>query len=343
MTRRRRSFVNTEYGPCPPIDAEVARALRQIEQLVPRVAPDTLAQVRSIVADGIPGAPTPDFTAGGAVVVEESVVTGPAGAPDVPVVVLRPAEGSGPWPAIYNIHGGGMVAGTPRTALDQLVAYVHEIGVVVVSVDYRLAPEHPDPAPLEDCYAGLCWLADHSADLQVDPARIMIAGISAGGGLAAGTALLARDRGGPALTHQILSAPMLDDRLRTPSAQMLLREGVWDRAENEYGWASLLGDRRGGPDVSPYSAPARAEDLAGLPRTFIDVGSVETFRDEVIDYATRLSQAGVSVDLHVWGGGVHGFDLSVPGAAISRAALSARDAFIRTALGSRPHNAAVTK
>lgn len=318
----------------PPFDPELASLLGEIREITPTSNLENLPKVRAMTADGLPGVPKPDLTADGAVVIDDITVTGTEHAPDLGIKVLRPAEGHGPWPAIYYIHGGGMVSGTPASLLDMFVPYVHEVGVLLASVDYRLAPEHPHPAPIEDCYAGLRWLAENAEQLGADPARIMIAGTSAGGGLAAATALLARDRGFPALTHQVLLCPMLDDRLETPSSQMLVGEGVWDRHENEFGWSSLLGDRRGAPDVSPYAAPARAEDLSGLPRTFIDVGSTETFRDEVLDYATRLSQAGVVVDLHMWGGGFHGFPFLAPGAAVSKAANATLDDFLRRALAS---------
>ena len=161
-----------------------------------------------------------------------------------------------------------------------LLPYVAEGGMVFVSVDYRLAPEHPDPAPVEDCYAGLVWMAKQAAEVGVDPDRMVVVGASGGGGLAAGTALLARDRGLPALTHQVLISPMLDDRFETHSSLMLDDEGTWDRAQNLYGWTALLGDCRGGPDASPYAAPARATDLRWLPRAYIEVASAEVFRDE---------------------------------------------------------------
>lgn len=179
-----------------------------------------------------------------------------------------------------------------------------------MSVEYRLAPDHPDPAPVEDCYAGPVWMAKNAAELGIDPERLLIAGVSGGGGLAAGTALLARDRAFPKLSHQILICPMLDDRVETHGSRMVDRDGVWDRYSNLYAWTSLLGERRGGPVVSQYAAPARAEDLSRLPRTYIDTGSAEGFRDEILIYAGRLSEAGVSVDLHMWGGGFHSFDMA---------------------------------
>jgi acetyl esterase/lipase len=317
----------------PPFDPELVPALELIRSALPQLSIEGLPEMRRMTADGMPGMPPVDLTANGAVRVEERQVPGPDGEPDITLLILSPAAGAGPWPAIYHTHGGGMIVGDRRTGVDGFLPYVVEIGAVVVSVEYRLAPEHPDPAPVEDCYAGLVWTAKHAAEIGVDPDRILIAGGSAGGGLAAGTALLARDRGFPHLSHQILICPMLDDRLETPSSQMLDGEGVWDRNDNLFGWTCLLGDRRGGPDVSPYAAPARAEDLAGLPRTYIDTGSAESFRDETLRYAQRLSEAGVNVDLHMWGGGFHGFDMIAPPAAISQASIATRDAFLRRALG----------
>jgi acetyl esterase/lipase len=274
----------------------------------------------------------------GAVELEDRRISGPAGAPDLSVLILRPAGGradragrEGAWPGVYYIHGGGMVMGSNR-GTEEVARWVDEAGVIGVSVEYRLAPEHPHPAPVEDCYAGLVWTAEHCGELGIDPARLVIAGTSAGGGLAAGTALMARDRGGPALSHQVLMCPMLDDRGVTPSSQELDGEGIWDRTSNLTGWTALLGDARGGPDVSPYAAPARAQDLAGLPPAFIDVGSVETFRDEDIDYAVRLSRAGVPVEFHLWPGGFHGFEGRAPQTALAQASRAARLSFLRRAL-----------
>jgi acetyl esterase/lipase len=269
----------------------------------------------------------------GAVELEERQIPGPRGAPDLSVLILRPARGRGrALPGVYHTHGGGMIMGTNRTGADEMALWADEVGVVAVSVEYRLAPEHPHPAPVEDCYAGLVWTAEHAAELGIDPSRLVIAGASAGGGLAAGTALMARDRGGPALSHQILMCPMLDDRGITASSQELVGEGIWDRADNLIGWTALLGDARGGPDVSPYAAPARAGDLTALPATFIDVGSVETFRDEAIDYAARLSRAGVPVEFHLWPGGFHGFDMIAPQSALAQASRATRLGYVRRAL-----------
>lgn len=316
----------------PPFDPELApvEEMMRATPLAPTI--ETLPALRVTMQEGSLGAEPPDLTAGGRVLVEERQVPGPEGAPEITLLILSPASPRGPVAGIFNIHGGGMILGDRRSGVELLLPYVADGDAVVVSVEYRLAPEHPDPAPVEDCYAGLAWTAKHATDLGIDPDRLIISGGSAGGGLAAGTALLARDRAFPALSHQILICPMLDDRFTTHSSRMLDGEGVWDRGDNLFGWTALLGDRRGGPDVSPYAAPARAEDLHGLPRTYIDTGSVEVFRDEVLEYATRLSQAGVNVDLHMWGGAFHSSDLSAGHAAVSRASNATRDEFIRRAL-----------
>jgi acetyl esterase/lipase len=195
--------------------------------------------------------------------------------------------------------------------------------VVLISVDYRLAPEHPDPYPVEDCYAGLLWTAAHAGELGIDPTRIVLAGQSAGGGLAAGTALLARDRQGPPLLGQILISPMLDDSDSTVSTHQIDGVGVADRAMTRFGWTAYLGDRRGGGDVSIYAAPARATDLTGMPPTYLDCASAEVFRDETVAYASRLWQAGIDAELHVWPGGFHGFTSMMPHAALSRTATAA--------------------
>jgi acetyl esterase/lipase len=251
-------------------------------------------------------------------------VPGLAGDPDVTLLICTPTAVTGTLGCIYHTHGGGMIIGDRRTGLEAMLDWAGEFGMVVVSVEYRLAPEHPHPAPVDDCYAGLLWTAAHAAELGFDPDRLIIAGGSAGGGLAAAVTLRARDEGGPALLGQMLLCPMLDDRNDTPSAVQMAGLGVWDRASNDFGWTALLGAARGGADVSPYAAPARAVDLSGLPPAFIDVGSAETFRDEDVTYASRIWQAGGRAELHVWPGGFHGFDALAPAAALSRDAAAAR-------------------
>ena len=213
-----------------------------------------------------------------------------------------------------------------------MVEYAVQLGCVVVSVEYRLAPEHPHPAPVEDCYAGLVWTAKNAAELGIDPDRLAVGGLSAGGGLAAGTVLLARDRGGPALAFQLLVCPMLDDRNVTPSSHEFAEAVVWNRAANLFGWTALLGDAAGTDEVSPYAAPARATDLSGLPPAYIDVGELEVFRDECVDYAQRLVQAGVSTEFHLYPGAFHGFDGMIPDAEISRRAAAERVVALRRAL-----------
>jgi len=269
---------------------------------------------------------------------EDRSVPGPEGAPELRVRVYRPdgdgdGGGGGGRPGLYFIHGGGMVIGNLET--EDLVARVltKDLGCVTVSVDYRLAPEHPDPAPVEDCYAGLVWMAGAADELGFDPSRLAIYGGSAGGGLAAGTALMARDRGGPALCFQALIYPMLDDRDQTPSVHEFTDIGVWDRDANLEGWRALLGDRVGGDDVSPYAAPARATDLGGLPPAYIDVGELDLFRDEDIDYAARLLRAGVPTELHVFPGAYHAAELQAIGSALSGRVLGWRLDALRRALG----------
>ena len=295
-----------------------------------------VAEMREVIANAIAelsGSKDADITRGGTYTVTERAVPGPIGAPDVPLLVCLPTNVSAPVGLLYNIHGGGMVGGDAHTGLPHYLDLAAELGLALVSVEYRLAPEHPHPAPVEDCYAGLVWTVEHAGELGIDPERVVVMGGSAGGGLAAATALLARDRGGPALIGQLLVCPMLDDRNDTYSSRQMAGLGVWDHTANGFGWAALLGDAVGGPDVSPYAAPARATDLAGLPPAFIDVGSAETFRDEAVAYASRIWQAGGSAELHVWPGGFHGFSGSVPQAAVSQAANAAPRNWLRRIFG----------
>ncbi|MGW0816988.1 alpha/beta hydrolase [Streptomyces viridiviolaceus] len=291
---------------------------------------DGLAALREALAAA---APAPErLGRDGLVTVEERKVPGPECAADVSLLICRPTASAGRRPVVYHAHGGGMVVGTNRSGVEVFVDWALELDLVVVSVEYRLAPEYLHPAPVEDVYAGLVWTVEHAAEFGGDPARVVVAGSSAGGGLAAAATLLARDRGGPRLLGQMLLSPMLDDRNDTPSAHQMEGLGVWDRSANAAGWTALLGDRCGTPGVSAYAAPARAEDLSALPPAYLDAGSAETFRDETVAYADRLWQAGGAAELHVWPGGFHTFDQYAPQAALSRAARTARLAWLRRLL-----------
>ena len=231
------------------------------------------------------------------------------GEPSISVRVHRAANTTGTSPCVYSIHGGGYVLGSSSMDDASFDAWCPQLGVVGVSVEYRLAPETPYPGPLDDCYRGLQWVVDNADDLGVDPSRIGVHGISAGGGLAAALALLARDRGGPSLAFQLLDCPMLDDRQLTVSSQVH-GLAVWSKESNTFGWRAYLGDLYGTADVPIHAAPARATDLRGLPPAFVSVGTVDGFHDEDVDYAVRLNQAGVPTELHVYPGAPHGYQMA---------------------------------
>lgn len=257
------------------------------------------------------------------------------GGAEITVSVIARRDHRGGGPGIYHVHGGGMVMGDRFASVGPLVEWAMKYDAVAVTVEFRRAPEHPDPVPVEDCYAGLEWMAAHADELGFDPGKLVIFGGSGGGGLAAGVTLLARDRGGPALCGQLLQCPMIDDRNDTGSARRYDGVGVWDRTSNLTAWTMVLGDRRGGPDVSPYAAPARATDLGGLPPTFIDVAAAEVFRDEAVAYASAIWAAGGEAELHVWGGAFHGFYDLAPETAVARSCLAARDSWLDRLLAGR--------
>lgn len=262
----------------------------------------------------------------------DHMVPGPDGAPEVMVRIYRPVDTSGPLPALLWIHGGGYVIGSVEG--DDFFArqMTRDIGAVVVSVEYRLAPEHPFPAPLEDCYAALKWLANEAETLGVNPQRIGIAGASAGGGLAAGLALLARDRGEVAVAFQMPIYPMIDDRNVEQASDSVADTLLWNRENNLMGWRSYLGQEPGSDGVSPYAAPFRATDLAGLPPTYIPVGSLDLFMAEDIAYAQRLMAAGVPTELHVYPGGYHAFDVLAPVSVLGQRFNNDRNQILRRAL-----------
>ena len=247
------------------------------------------------------------------------------------VLVYRPGEVRGPVGAVVYVHGGGFVAGTADMTDAHCLQLAAEHQAVVVSVDYRLAPETPFPGPLEDCFAALRWTLEGAPELGIGPGRVVLMGHSAGGGLAAATALLHRDRGGAPLAGQVLLYPMLDARTGTataPADNPFIGEFGWTRAINRFAWRALSGGDPVPPEREGHFSPSLARDLAGLPPTFLAVGSVDLFLEEDIDYALRLSRAGVPVELHVYEGGIHGFDL-FPGRLSERFNLELRAALAR--------------
>ena len=252
------------------------------------------------------------------VTTEDRQVPGPEGGPDVVVRIYRPENRSDNLPALLWIHGGGYMLGNIEHD-DYPARQMTLMGeCVIASVEYRLAPENPYPAPLEDCYAALKWLAKNASQLGVNPKRIAIGGGSAGGGLAAGLALLARDRGEIDIMFQFLIYPMIDDRNIAPPSDDLPDSLFWTRESNRIGWRSYLGCEPGGDGISWYAAASRATDLSSLPPAYIAVGEIDLFAQEDIEYARMLINAGVCTELHVYPGGCHAFDMMAPDAAISR-------------------------
>jgi len=293
-----------------PFDPELAAAV----ELLPKLDLTDLQGARDALTKLRAELPAPDPTG---VTVTEVLIAGPAGAPEIPLRIYRPDVPSGPV-GVFDVHGGGFILGDLDMVHASNLTLAREVGAVVVSVDYRLAPEDPYPAGLEDCYAGLVWFAEHAEEYGVDPDRIAIHGISAGGGLAAGLALLARDRGGPAIAFQYLGVPEVDDRLGTPSMTAYTDTPLWNQPNAVLSWAAYLGAGvPGTADVPVYAAPARATDLSGLPPAYVSAMEFDPLRDEGIAYALGLQAAGVQVELHMFPGTFHGSSL-VEHAAISQ-------------------------
>ncbi|MGW4104129.1 alpha/beta hydrolase [Streptomyces sp. NPDC004976] len=310
--------------PRPALDPELRDLLADMP-LMSRLDTDTLAHLRAVASP-----PVESLLVGRQAERRETTVPAGDGAP-IALSVFSPdntGRTAQAAPCVYWIHGGGMVMGDRFSQIDIPLEWLEAFGVVVVSVDYRLAPEATGTTLVDDCYRGLSWVAEHSDELGIDPARIIVAGPSAGGGLAAGLTLLARDRGAPAIAAQILICPMLDHRNDSVSShQYSDGPGVWTREMNAFGWSAVLGDLTG-DEVPAYVSPALAEDLSGLPATYVDTGSAEVFRDEDTAYATRIWAAGGQAELHVWAGGFHGFDALYPQARVSATARRTRTAWL---------------
>jgi len=314
-------------------DPELAEIVGLLPSKVEWGPPESMVEARAAQASwSVPAEPRAD------VVREDRMIPGPDGDPDVSIRIYRPADApDGPLPGLFEIHGGGFIVGDLTMMDGYCDAVAASFPAVVVSVNYRLAPEDPFPAPVEDCYSALQWMADNADELGIDTDRIAIAGQSAGGGLAAATVLLARDRGGPALCFQLLEIPELDDRLDTPSMHQFVDTPLWNRPNAQRSWSWYLGsdDAPGSADVSPYAAPARCEDLSGLPPAFVSVMEFDPLRDEGIIYAMRLLEAGVSTELHAYPGTFHGSAL-VTTADVSRRQGRDSDAALRRALIGMP-------
>ncbi|MDP3951607.1 alpha/beta hydrolase [Microbacterium sp.] len=320
--------MTTNAVPRPGFDAELRAGLAVVGGMFPpTITPELIDFMRLSYASP----PMADLFRERRIDVTDVVLPGYQGA-ELTAAVLRPHDANGPRPTVLYAHSGGLMFGDKFSGVDLVLDWVNDLGTTLITVDYRLAPEFPDPYPWEDMYAALEWVAAHSEDLDVRLDRIMVAGASAGGGLAAGIALAARDRGGPRLCGQVLDYPMLDDRLVTASTSQFDGVGVWDRVSNQTGWQAMLGDRRGGDAVSPYAAPARANDLGGLPPAFIDVGAAEIFRDEAIDYADRIWRAGGDAELHVWSGAFHACDIFAPHTSVGRSMIRTRNAWVEKIL-----------
>ncbi|MET1074494.1 MAG: alpha/beta hydrolase [Umezawaea sp.] len=232
-------------------------------------------------------------------------------------------RGAPQGPAVLFFHGGGYIFGHVDLFDGPVSRYVSASGVPMLSVEYRRAPEHPFPTPLEDAYAALRWLHDQASELGVDPDRIGVMGDSAGGGLAAALTILTRDRGGPGIARQVLIMPMLDDRTTTPDPHVE-PYALWSYDDSRTAWPALLGDAAGGPDVPATAAPARLADATGLPPAYIEVGQLDVFRDEDTAYATKLSRAGVQVEFHLHPGAPHEFDSIAFDSDVARRAIADR-------------------
>lgn len=307
MTDTTCSPANTAYLLAPEL-AAVVDVIPQID-----LASVDIAAFRAALAQ----MPRPELPAElKRVQVAERFVPGVNGAPAVRVLCYTPPPEANPVtvslrPAVLQIHGGGYVIGSPEINDGTNRAMALALGCVVVSPDYRLAPEACWPGPVEDCYAALNWMHEQALALGIDTQRLAVAGDSAGGGLAASLAIYARDRSGPALCFMQLNAPMLDDRSgSTSEPHPYCGEFVWTAATNRFGWRSFLGMEAGGTSVPEQAVPARVQDLRGLPPTYIQVGALDLFLEEDLEFGRRLSRAGVPLELHVIPGACHGFEIA---------------------------------
>jgi len=243
--------------------------------------------------------------------------------------IFRPKSTNGPWPVLIWMHGGGYVMGRPEQDDARCVQYIHELGITVVSVDYRCAPKHPFPAALDDCYTSLKWLASNSHELNIDANRIAVGGNSAGSGLAASLAQLIYDQKEIKLVFQLLVYPMLDDRTVLRAEIDDSQNVTWTQKSNRFGWESYLGQECGAGNVPAYSVPARRTNLSGLPPAWIGVGDLDIFHNEDVTYANRLKECGVECELVVIPGAFHGFDVFDPKVPVVKEFLDSQTAALK--------------
>ncbi|WP_087972253.1 alpha/beta hydrolase [Oceanobacillus rekensis] len=290
--------------------------LREIIEAFPPLDLDNYKATRQAAQDGLQAMEIPLDES---VSINDEMILNSYDQSSVRVRIYDKKEKSGEaLPVLLWIHGGGYVLGSPEEGDILCQRFVAEANCMVVSVDYRLAPEFPYPAGLEDCYAALQWVYENAGELGVDATRIGVAGQSAGGGITAALALLTRDRKGPEISFQMPLYPMINDHNNTPSSFEVTGNFVWNHDLNKKGWSMYLNGKDGTESVSEYAAPARATNLSGLPKTYICVGQLDPFRDETLDYVTRLCQAGVDVEFHLYPGVFHGFEAIAPDTAIGK-------------------------
>ncbi|KAI2781180.1 lipase [Daldinia loculata] len=310
--------------PRPPYDAEIDAIFKALGGTPERYEVEKLRKDAAARTQPLTNALLTDES----VKVDDVTIPGPRR--DLTVSVVRPAAATGDQhPCIFYIHGGALVAADRFAGLDTSVVWAREFNAIAISVEYGRAPENTGTQPAEDCYAALLWVGKHLSELGIDPDRLLLYGTSAGGGLAAATALMARDKGGPKLCGLVLECPMLDDRNEKVSSQQFSTGPFYNSTLNRFAWRCLLGERAGSSSVTEYEAPARGQDLSGLPPTYLDCASAEPFRDEIVAFASKLWEGGVQAELHVWPGGPHGYERIVPKAPFAIMARQTRLAWIR--------------
>ena len=304
------------------IDEESKEPLKELWETLPgglNGIPDIVARRAAMSASraALPKGDYPDLS------VTTHTYPGPTG--ELSLRLYRPNNAPSAGPGLIYIHGGGMIMGDLDSQDENMRKAATVLNIPIASIDYRKAPEHPYPAAPEDCYAGVCWVFEHVAAFNMDTSNIGLMGASAGGGLALAVALMLRDRKGPDLKYLLPIYPMIDDRHETASSHEVVDIGIWDRAGSIEAWNWYLG----GAEADIYAAPARAQDLSGLPPTYIDVGDLDLFRDEDIAITQRLAASGVPVEFHLWPGAYHASELFAPHAQLSQRIWQTRYAAIR--------------